>query len=118
MVNTYSASVGKEVRAHGLNVALSSSREGANSLEVLLGTPARRQGGEGNIDNLNRSHCNESVMGMDPGRVWEEQLGFFACLFFSAPVGRPPIKSRMAPVMLHAMFCAQLPRILSSTHRN
>ena len=74
--------MGKEVRAHGLNVALSSSREGANSLEVLLGTPARRQGGEGNVDNLNRSHCKESVMGMVPGRVWEEQLGFFACLFF------------------------------------
>lgn len=74
--------MGKEVRAHGLNVALSSSREGANSLEVLLCTPARRQGGEGNVDNLNRSHCKESVMGMVPKRVRESSWVFLPVFFF------------------------------------
>lgn len=54
---TYAAGVGKEVRAHGLDSALSGRREAADRLEVLVGSPARRQRREGNVDNLNRSHC-------------------------------------------------------------
>lgn len=53
---TYSASVGEEVRANGLNVALSGTGQATDRLEILVGSPARRQGRKRNVDNLNRSH--------------------------------------------------------------
>lgn len=57
--------MGQEVRAHSLNVALSGSRETADGLKVLLSGPTRRKGREGNVDNLNRSHCE--VQNVDGG---------------------------------------------------
>lgn len=40
---TYSASVGEEVRANGLDIALGGCGEGTNRLEVLVGSPALGQ---------------------------------------------------------------------------
>lgn len=51
--------MGQEVRANRLEVPLGGSGDGANGLEVLIGTPARRQGRESNVDGLNGSHGQE-----------------------------------------------------------
>ena len=51
---SYSASVGQEVRADGLNAATSGSRKLANSLEVLVGRPAGREGRQSLVDLSNR----------------------------------------------------------------
>lgn len=51
---SYSASVGKEVRADRLNAATSGSRKLANSLEVLVGRPAGRKGRQSLVDLSNR----------------------------------------------------------------
>lgn len=71
----------EEVRANGLNVTLSGGRKGANSLEVLLLTPARRQRGEGNVNSLRRSHWGDVVV------KFSVDVGFF-CSFFSAGANR------------------------------
>lgn len=47
---SYSAGVGQEVRADGLDVAASGSRELADSLEVLVGGPAGREGRQSLVD--------------------------------------------------------------------
>lgn len=51
------SSVGEEVRADRLDASLSSLRELANSLEVLLGSPAARKNGKGECHSSHRSHC-------------------------------------------------------------
>jgi hypothetical protein len=75
--------VSQEVRANGLHVALGSTGESTDDLEILLTSPALRQGREGDVDNLRGSHygmvgddtklCVESVWSRDD---------FFAWLFF------------------------------------
>ena len=50
MEQSYSAGVGQEVRADGLDVAASGSRELADSLEVLVGRPAGREGRQSLVD--------------------------------------------------------------------
>lgn len=50
MEQSYSAGVGQEVRADGLDVAAGSSRELADSLEVLVGGPAGREGRQSLVD--------------------------------------------------------------------
>jgi hypothetical protein len=50
MDQSYSASVGQEVRADGLDVAASGSRKLADGLEVLVGRPAGREGRQSLVD--------------------------------------------------------------------
>jgi hypothetical protein len=57
--SAYSASMGQEVRADGLQVSLCGGRQSANSREILLGAPALRKGWQSNINDL-RSHCDNS----------------------------------------------------------
>lgn len=53
-----SAGVSQEMRSNRLDAALDSTRELANGLEVLIGTPTLGQGGKGKSDNLRSgSHC-------------------------------------------------------------
>lgn len=47
---SYSAGVGQEVRADGLDVAASGSRKLADGLEVLVGGPAGREGRQSLVD--------------------------------------------------------------------
>jgi hypothetical protein len=44
------------MRTNRLEVPLCSGGDLANSLEVLVGAPVGRQGGEGNVDNLGGGH--------------------------------------------------------------
>lgn len=93
--------MGKEVRANGLDIALGDSGEGTDRLEVLFGSPALRQGGESNVDNLDRCHCGDSDGEGDVvGRM------IFLRSFFSARSGRPPITTPM--IRLTSKFYAQV----------
>ena len=56
-VVTLATGVGQEVRANRLHVPLGGSRQSTNRFEVLVGTPALRQGGQGHVDNLRSGHC-------------------------------------------------------------
>lgn len=53
---TYAASVGQEVRADGLDLAVVGLAEGADRLEVLLAGPALGQHGQRQVD-LDVGHC-------------------------------------------------------------
>jgi hypothetical protein len=86
---TYSAGVSQEVRANGLHVALGGTGESTDDLEILLTSPTLRQGREGNVDNLGRSHCGV-VLVMIPSCVWRVfgPAMIFLHTFFSAPNSR------------------------------
>ena len=64
------------MRANRLDVALGGTRQSTDSLKVLVRTPARRQGGEIDVDDLHGGHC-EVVVVRD--KVWWD---FFAAFFF------------------------------------
>jgi hypothetical protein len=85
---TGSSSVGEEVRADRLDASLSSLRRLANSLEVLIGSPAAGKGGKGECHSSHRSHyvmCDLMVMKRENSR----QL--FTCNnFFSMALHRLP----------------------------
>jgi hypothetical protein len=78
----YSASMGQEVRADGLQVSLCGGRHSANGREILLGTPALRKGRESNINDL-RSHCDNSkrrnVRNFEKGRRGREVRSKVVC---------------------------------------
>lgn len=57
---TYPSGMSQKVRSHGLNAALRRAGQSADSLEVLLGAPALREGGQREIDDLRRSHDEKS----------------------------------------------------------
>jgi hypothetical protein len=74
-----SSSVGEEVRADRLDASLSSLRELANSLEVLVGSPVAGKGGEWKCHSSHRSHfvmCGFDVMER------ENSQSFFGCNIF------------------------------------
>jgi hypothetical protein len=50
MEHSYSAGVGQEVRADGLDVTAGGSRKLADGLEVLVGGPAGREGRQSLVD--------------------------------------------------------------------
>lgn len=56
-VVTLATSVSQEVRANRLQVPLGGSGQSTNRLEVLVSTPALRQGGQGHFDSLHSGHC-------------------------------------------------------------
>ena len=55
-VTTYSPRVSQKVRSNRLQVPLRCAGQRAHGLEVLLGTPATGDGGEGSINDLSGSH--------------------------------------------------------------
>ena len=50
MCSTYTAGVGQEVRADGLDLAVVGLADGAGGLEVLLASPALGQDGQRQVD--------------------------------------------------------------------
>lgn len=82
----------QEVRANGLHVALGGTGQSTDNLEILLTSPALRQGREGNVNNLSSSHC-VMVLVTVPSCVWRASgpaMEFFAYLFFLPQISAPP----------------------------